>query len=298
MTDILFLGVGNVANAVNHSVDAYEKRFGTTRSVGKLDTLRSSGIEPVLIEPESALLAYRYFTDSGSSDSLTGNSESSIKHDTIRKLSFDANVLVSFPPDGWSDEWLSLQIIDARKIIYISSTSVYGGTSGVITEGSPVEASDPIIAKRLEAEQIWLSRGAIILRAPSLYGPDYGLHVSLSTGRYKLPGDGCRYSSRIHLEDLSMIIESAFAVAKPGSLYLVGDKNPATHIEVVEWLCKQLRIPMPESSPVEEVHYTLRANRQINSEKLLSELGIKLRFPTYKDGFLQCIRASRCCESK
>ncbi|MBX9666446.1 MAG: hypothetical protein K2X93_02460 [Candidatus Obscuribacterales bacterium] len=290
MTDILFLGVGNVANAVVRRDGIYEIRYGTTRSANRLQELRSIGIEPVLIGSD-----FEVQSNSGAEE-LTTLSDASETVPTIQDISQNADVLVSFPPDGFSDEMLSRQIGNARKIVYISSTSVYGGTTGVVTEESSVDTSDPLSARRLEAEQIWRSKGAVILRAPSLYGPEYGLHLSLLKGVYKLPGDGSRYSSRIHLFDLAMIIGAVFAKAKPGSLYVVGDKNPATQLEVVEWLCNQLNIPMPDSVPIEEVHYTLRSNRQINAEKLTRELDIKLHFPTYKDGFLQCIQSRHSCE--
>ncbi len=279
-----------MANAVVRCDGRYEIRYGTTRSASRLQELRSIGIEPVLIGTDLAEQS-----NSGA-DERTTFPETLNTGSHIQVISQNSDVLVSFPPDGFSDEILSRQIIDARKIVYISSTSVYGGTTGVVTEESSVDTSDPLSARRLEAEQIWRSKGAVILRAPSLYGPKYGLHLSLLKGAYKLPGDGSRYSSRIHLFDLAMIIESVFAKAMPGSLYVVGDKNPATQLEVVEWLCGQLNIPIPDSVPIEEVHYTLRSNRQINSEKLIRELDIKLHFPTYKDGFLQCIQTSHSCE--
>ena len=72
-------------------------------------------------------------------------------------------------------------------------------------------------------------------------------------------------------------------------MYVVGDLKPTSHLEVVSWLCNQLSLPLPASSPLSEVNPSLRGNRQICSAKVLADLDVKLKYPTYVEGFTQCL---------
>jgi hypothetical protein len=276
LTKLVLIGVGRTALAVNQAESSkrYDTVIGTTRQSAKLEFLEENHIQPIL-------LSTGFSPDSLSDESLS----------TLNQLCENAHVLVSFPPNESDDQVLSRIVENADKVVYISSTGVYGATSGVIDENSAVEFDNPSIKPRLQAEEIWRSIGATILRAPALYSPDYGLHLSLKTGKYKIPGDGNRYSSRIHLDDLATIIHAAFLKAQAGSLYVVGDDKPATHLEVVTWLCKRLSLPLPESIPLQDAHVTLRANRQINAQKVKAEFDVVLKYPTYVEGFEHCLRA-------
>lgn len=294
MTDkgkLLFLGVGNVALAVNSLANEYSTKCGTTRRVDYVSVLESVAISPILISG----VAPRGLENPAELQSQTSRGLREIAEPwgdisaAISEACADADVLVSFPPDGITDSILARACGSARKIVYISSTGVYGSVSGVIDETTDVDRRSPRAASRLQAENIWRDLGAIVLRAPGIYGRNYGLHVSLAQNKFRIPGDGRRYSSRIHDEDLARIILRAFEVGKKGSVFVVGDRSPAPYIEVVTWLCERLNIPLPESVPLEQVHHTLQADRRIDSTRALSELQIELKYPSYKQGFLQCL---------
>ncbi len=268
---LVLLGVGNVATAVKAASGHYEQVAGTTRSANKIAILKSRGIEALLL---------------GSA------------HDpALADLLVDADVLVSFPPDRESDLLLSVAAHSARRIIYISSTGVYGRITGPVDESTAVDSDFPQAAARLEAEKVWLAKGAIVLRAPGLYGPNTGLHVRLRDQTYRLPGDGRNHISRIHLDDLAQIIVAAFSRGDPGSLYVVGDRMPSPQIEVVTWLCEKMAIPLPPSVPLDQVSPTLRGNRRVIADKILSDLALTLLFPSYKEGFSQCLAVLGSTES-
>ena len=161
--------------------------------------------------------------------------------------------------------------------------------SGKIDENT-VCVRDGASVVRLDAEQFWrVENGACVLRAPGLYGPKNGLHKRLLSGTYKLPGDGSNFVSRIHLDDLAHVIDSAFKWAQKGSLYAVGDLKPSTHLEAVSWLCERLHLPLPPSVPIDQVGPTLRGNRQIDSSLMREQLSVELKYPTYVEGFSQCL---------
>ena len=66
--------------------------------------------------------------------------------------------------------------------------------------------------------------------------------------------------------------------------FVDGDLEPATHREVVTWLCETYGLPFPSSAAVEGVHRTLRANRAIDSQRARKLLGVELCYPTFREG--------------
>jgi hypothetical protein len=261
---LVLLGVGNAAFAVKRAAVNYERVMGTTRNPSRVPQLEDAGIEPLLIEAGTSALPNRR---------------------ELAEISSGADVLVSFPPNKASDELFSELAVDAKAIVYISSTSVYGRLQGKIDESSPVDLESPSAVVRLEAETVWRQRGAVILRAAGLYGYGTGLHKRLRAGTYKIPGDGSNYVSRIHLDDLAQIILAAFERGQAGAVFVVADSRPATHLEVATWLCERLQIPIPDTVPLNAVHETLRGNRQICSQRVLEDLGVQLRYPSFVDGY-------------
>ncbi|HEY9731243.1 MAG TPA: NAD-dependent epimerase/dehydratase family protein [Drouetiella sp.] len=253
---LVLLGVGNVAIHVARCVSSYSTIHGTTRTAERIDELRANGIDAHLIDHQPS----------------------------IKKIVDDNDVLVSFPPDGVMDAALAAQCIGSRRIIYISSTGVYGKVSGRIDENSNVDGSEPSAARRLQAEEIWRNRGAVVLRCPGLYASETGMHLRLN--QIKIPGDGSNYVSRIHLDDLARIICACFEKDEmQRDTYVVGDLHPSTHLETITWLCRQLNAPLPDLAPLSEVSPTLRGNRQIDSSCILQELQISLHYPSYKEGY-------------
>ena len=267
---LVFLGVGNTALAVRRAAKGYSEFFGTTRSVERMPLLEEAGIKPFLIQV-------------GATNILAPDLEA------LTAALHGADVLVSYPPDRRAEQFFSPLVNDARGIAYISSTGVYGALSGRIDEVTPVDLESPSSIARLEGEDVWRKKGAVVLRAPGLYSASSGLIHRLTSQTYRLPGDGSNYVSRIHLDDLAQIILASFEHPKPGSTYVVGDQRPSTHREVVEWLCQQLHIPIPEAVPLSEVHETLRGNRQICSDKVLREFAVKLQYPTFKEGYASAL---------
>ncbi len=265
---LVMLGVGQVALQVaQHGYD-YEL-LGTTRDVNKTAQLKLANITPLVIEQEFPSRQQKELADYVSG----------------------AKVLVSFPPDGQSDLRFSRLCTACERIIYISSTSVYGNHQGPVDESTPVDWQSERSKLRLEAERIWLNEGAIVLRAPGLYGPSSGLHVRLRNGSYRLPVESNNYISRIHLSDLARIILAAFN--KPlgrGSIYLVGDLEPAPQSEVVNWLCEKMNLSTPPVAAPDTVPVSLSSNRRVNSKKILHELDLDLQFPTYKEGYSDCLQ--------
>jgi nucleoside-diphosphate-sugar epimerase len=199
-------------------------------------------------------------------------------------VSVRTHVVIAFPPDGATDARVVLGLGHAARVTYLSSTGVYGEHRGVVDDTTPVPAlgASDRGARILAAEEAYRSVGATVLRCPALYGRDRGLHARVLRGEHRIPGDGTRFLSRIHVDDLAQLV---LASGLPrGSTMVVGDLEPAPHGDVVRFISEAYGIPMPPFVPLESVHESLRADRRVDGSRALAAAGVTLRYPSYRDG--------------
>jgi nucleoside-diphosphate-sugar epimerase len=198
----------------------------------------------------------------------------------------ETHAIVTFPPAGATDAELAARLAGARAVSYLSTTGVYEDLEGVVDDTTPLPTQpSPKYAAVLAAEAQYRAVGAAVLRSPGIYGAERGIHVRLARGDFKLSGDGNRYGSRIHVEDLAALLLAS--AATPGETFVVGDLEPCRQRDLVTWLCQELNLPFPASAPLSEVHETLRRNRRVDSSRALSRLGITLRYPSYREALTQ-----------
>lgn len=202
----------------------------------------------------------------------------------------DAHVLVTYPPDTSAD--VALPPIASSKnarVVYISSTAVYGAIRGRVDQDTPTAPDEPRGQRRLQAEEIWSQANAMVLRAPAIYGPGRGLHLRIARGEHQLPESGDNYVSRIHVDDLACLCLAAFDRATPGKRYVVGDHRPCPQHEITQWLCDRMQKPMLIATPLTDVSPTLRNNRQVDPTWALQQLGVTLQYPSYVEGYEMCL---------
>lgn len=193
------------------------------------------------------------------------------------------HVVVAFPPDGTTDASIAPLLGRAAAITYISSTGVYGELRGVIDDTTALpDPPSARAAKILGAEDVYRQVGATVLRCPGIYGPDRGLHMRVVRGEHEIPGDGTRYLSRIHVVDLAQLVLGSGALR--GATMVVGDLEPARHIDVVSFICASWGVVMPPSVPLETVHESLRADRRVDASRALALTNVVLGYPTYREG--------------
>jgi hypothetical protein len=198
-------------------------------------------------------------------------------------LDDQTRVVVAFPADAETDSRIAPLLARAHSVVYVSSTGVYAGLRGRLDDLTPLPAaSDERVERLRNAEQCYRDIGATVLRCPAIYGPDRGLHMRVLRGEHRIPGDGTQTLSRVHAEDLAQLALST-AEAR-GETFVVGDREPAPHIEVVRFICSAYRVPLPESAPLETLHASLRADRAVDPTRALATLGVTLRYPSYRQG--------------
>lgn len=194
------------------------------------------------------------------------------------------HAIVTFPASAPGELAFAPSLAAAGAVSYLSTTGVYGDLEGVIDASSPLPAQpSPKYAAVLAAESAFRAVGAAVLRSPGIYGAGRGVHVRLARGEFKLSGDGKRFGSRIHVEDLAALLLAS--AATPGETFVVGDLEPCRQIDMVSWLCERLNLPFPESAPLESVPETLRRNRRVDASHALARLGVTLQYPTYRSLF-------------
>ncbi|HET9621480.1 MAG TPA: NAD-dependent epimerase/dehydratase family protein [Kofleriaceae bacterium] len=177
----------------------------------------------------------------------------------------------------------------ARKLIYVSSTGVYGPGHGAwVDETAPIA---PITASghaRVAAEAALAAAPVpwVALRAAGIYGPGRGLVERVRAGTYRVIGDGTCHVSRIHVDDLVAAILAAAASPVTGAIN-AADDDPAPIGHVADAVAARLGVPPPPrvdpATVSPEVAGMLTADRRIANRRLRDELGVALRFPSWRD---------------
>jgi nucleoside-diphosphate-sugar epimerase len=182
-----------------------------------------------------------------------------------------------------------------KKLVHVSSTSVYGQTDGsLVKESSPAEPRGELGQVLVAAEQLLLEAAraknipAIILRASGIYGPGRGhLFLQYLKDEARIPGRGERLVNMIHRDDLAACILTALKSGRPGEIYNASDDEPVPQIHFFRWLSETLGKNMPPFVREEDAAPRKRAltNKKVSNRKLRMELGCPLRYPTFRQGY-------------
>jgi nucleoside-diphosphate-sugar epimerase len=259
---LVVLGFGHLGEAVAALTVGSRPVYATTRRAEFADEIARQGVNPIVIS----------------------GAGTNIPH--------GADVVVTFPPDGTSDELLAAQCSGARRIAYVSTTGVYGPNATTVNETTAVDEHDARAKPRLAAEAAWRARGAIVLRPPAIYGPKSGLHLRIARGDFRMVEGGGSYVSRIHVDDLAALCLAAVTRGEPGTTFVVGDLEPATQVAVCEYVSRELGVAMPESVARGDAPASLRANRRVDGSFATRMLGVTLRYPTFREGLTQAMHAA------
>lgn len=180
---------------------------------------------------------------------------------------------------------------------YLSTIGVYGETNGVaVDESAPVQSTVRRSQLRIMAERQWLDSGlpAHVFRIAGIYGPGRGTITKVRSGsatRIHIPG---RMFNRIHVDDIVLILLASVARPNSGGIYNVCDNEPAPADEVTAYACELLGVPVPPSQTWEEAEQNMSAmaktfyaeSKICSNERIKRELGVELKYPTYREGLL------------
>ena len=245
---------------------------GTTRTSESADRLKQLRIEPVLFDGSAAIDAAV----------LTGTT----------------HLLASIPPDP-DDPALrhhagDIAAVDGLEWIgYLSTTSVYGVTDGSsVDEDYPCDPSSARGQRRLAAERAWQSPPLTghVFRLSGIYGPGRSVFGTIRTGKAQRVVKPGQAFNRIHVDDIASVVRASMAKPSPGRIYNLADDLPAPSADVVTYACKLLSIDPPPEIPFDEAVLSPMArefwadNKRIDNSRIKAELGVKLAYPTYREG--------------
>lgn len=196
-----------------------------------------------------------------------------------------------------------------RHAVLVSSTGVYGDSTGDLDESSPVAPTRPTHEVLLEAEKVFheaLPHGTV-LRLSGLYGPGRSRFVE----RARRGEVEDHWTNRIHRDDAAAAVVHLLGDAHPSDagpsdapdtgggtseaaatgssrrapLYLGTDREPAHALDVAAEVRRLLGLPPAAPGP----RVTEDEGRRLSSDALVGT-GFSFTYPTYRQGYAAVLR--------
>ena len=284
MSTLLCIGLGYSAE---HFVAAFGRKFdrivGTMRSAERAAAVNArSGGKPQAI----------------AFDGVTATAE------LTRAVGDAEQMLISIPQDERGDPVLRAcgdalaQARRLRAVVYLSTVGVYGDSGGAwVDEATPAHPASARGRARLAAERAWQEFGArrgiavAVLRLAGIYGPGRNALTQIARGdarRIVKPG---QIFNRIHVGDIAQAIDAAFAREASG-VFNVADDEPSPPGDPLAFAAALMGAPPPPEIAFADAAPTMsplalsfwQECRRVRNDKLKRELGVRLRYPTYREG--------------
>jgi nucleoside-diphosphate-sugar epimerase len=223
-------------------------------------------------------------------------------------------VIYTVPPKGPSPDerlqrFLALLAPAPQRLVYISTTGVYGDCGGnTVIESTAMNPSNERAERRVAAEvQLadWAAdRGCelVILRAPGIYGPGR-LGVERIQARMPILSEAdANPGNRIHVDDLATCCIAALSSDVPAGIYNVGDNDHRSSTWFTGEVAGQSGLPAPPEISREQANVEfspqrlsfMSDSRRVDTTKMRDVLGVTPRYANPEDG----IRASLAEESE
>jgi nucleoside-diphosphate-sugar epimerase len=214
-------------------------------------------------------------------------------------------------PTGWQEDPRTRALARAlagrsrpAKLVYGSTTGVYGDCAGQwVDESRPVAASTPRALRRVDAERFlrWWGRAfdvpVNVLRIPGIYAADRpgGVQERLLRGTPVLRPEDDVYTNHIHADDLARACVRALWQGPAQRVYNVSDDTDLKMGDYFDLAADTFGLPRPPRMAREgaEKHVSLMVlsfmneSRRLLNQRLKNELGLSLRYPTVRDGWVQ-----------
>jgi nucleoside-diphosphate-sugar epimerase len=180
---------------------------------------------------------------------------------------------------------LAAQGQSPRRVVYCSSTAVYGQEDGGwVDEGSPTRPQG-YTGQRVLAGEGWVAGGpypATTVRLAGIYGPGRTrLLEQVRRGETRRPEGLPVYTNRIHSDDAAAALAFVARLPAPRRLYLAVDDEPVDRATLLLELAGMIGAPPPPSGPAEPG----RGGNKRCSNRRLKAAGFRFRYPTFREGY-------------
>jgi nucleoside-diphosphate-sugar epimerase len=282
-------------------VDRGHEVIGTSRSAEKAERLRALGAEPVvlnLLDPSAVREAVLRAEPDAIVHQATALADVRFSKNLDRSFA-DTNQIRT---DGTHALIAAAREAGVRKFVAQSYASMRYAREGgpVKTEEDPLDP-DPVEGMRetcaamTYVDEAVTAAGGVALRYGNFYGASNdGLVVPVRKRQFPIVGDGDGVSSFIHLDDAAAATVLALDHDGPG-IYNIVDDEPARVREWLPVLAEALGAKPPRRFPVWLARLFAGAPavvlgmeaRGASNAKAKHELGWTLRYPSWRQGFVE-----------
>ena len=184
-----------------------------------------------------------------------------------------------------------------RRLIYISTTGVYGDHRGAkVSEITPVNPQSERAQRRVDAEKVLRLWGpahgvaVTILRVPGIYAANRLPIERLQSKTPALLPDQDAYSNHIHSDDLARLVCGAVYHGKPQRIINACDGNETKMGDYFDLVADAYGLDRPPRMPAQELQGLvspmlwsfMRESRRVSNTRL-PELKTPLRYPSVDD---------------
>jgi nucleoside-diphosphate-sugar epimerase len=177
---------------------------------------------------------------------------------------------------------------EVRRVILVSSTSVYGQKAGEWVDEESSLMPEHFSGRRIrEAEELLLGSpfASVVLRSGGIYGPGRNRLVeNVRLGKESLADGPPRYVNLIHRDDLVAVLHHLMELDQPQPLYLGVDHEPVDRNTLIRWLAQRMGVPVCETGGEASSGRHTRSNKRCRNNRLV-ESGYGFRFPTFRQGY-------------
>src|SRR3954453_262756 len=203
------------------------------------------------------------------------------------------------PPSTGSGDPRTAHLLAAlqgvRRIVYISTSGVYGDCGGaLVDEARAVNPQTERARRRVHAER-QLERCGVALvvpRAPGIYAADRLPLDRLRAGTPVLRSEDNVYTNHIHADDLAAIVCRALDEDAPAGIYNASDDSVMKMGDWFDLVAEAHALPRPprirKALAPEIIAPALlsfmQESRRLDNTRLKRVLGIRLRYPPVHEG--------------
>lgn len=191
-----------------------------------------------------------------------------------------------------------------RRLVYVSTTGVYGDCGGArIDESRPCRPLSARAERRVDAERClrdWGARHGVtvsVLRAPGIYAADRLPLERLRQGLPALTPEADVWTNHIHADDLARACVTALRYGRANRAVNVVDDSDLRMGEYFDRVADAFALPRPPRLPPAALAEVLspmqlsfmRESRRIGNARLKREFHFRLAYPTVADGLVAAL---------
>jgi nucleoside-diphosphate-sugar epimerase len=293
-------------------VDAGYQVVGTTTSAGKADDLHALGAEPVVLDLLDAAAVDRAVSEAAPDVVVHEATALAPVAGSLRKFDEGFAVTNRLRTEGTDNLLAAARAVGARKFVaqsyagwpYAREGAAVKDEEAALDE-SPVDNAKETIAAIRHLEERVVTAGGIVLRYGGFYGPGTSLAVgaaelveAVRKRMFPVVGNGAGMASFIHIEDAARATVAAIERGEPG-IYNIVDDDPAPVSEWLPYLADAVGAKPPRHVPLwlgrlmagETLATMMTEGRGASNAKAKRELGWQLRYPSWREGFVNGLGA-------